>query len=164
MKKKIILSLLLAPAFLMQANAADLQDEINTDVLGYDYVNNTILGSENTVFDTANLNQYTYTQKKNNLTISDYTSMTKAERQKIKMDNKYAVLDNDLVFDPTNSNLDDLNFWVRPYASIEKVRVIDSEKYKTRTYGIYAGVNSGIKPRLGNDYGRLYRLYRRTYT
>lgn len=147
MNKRIIFSLILASAFFManSANAADLQNEINTDVLGYDYVNNTILGDQNSVFDTAQLNQYTYTQEKNNLTISDYTSMPKAERQKIKMQNKYAVLDNDLVFDPTNSNLDDLNFWVRPYGSIEKVRVIDAEKVKTKTYGIYAGVNSGIK-------------------
>ncbi len=145
--KRSILILLLAVSFLMIKNnafALEEQNDINTDVLGYSYVNNTVLGEQSTAYDVSPIGSLSYSPKRNNNDISDFTFMTKDERQMLKAQNKYAAYDNDLVFDPTNSTMEDVNFWVRPYATIEKVKT-GEDKFKAKTYGVYAGVNSGIK-------------------
>lgn len=138
--KKILLSFLLASLVIANNNVMAAEEDSSLSVSDYSYINS-VNYEPNTITDVVST--MTYSPNYNNKDISAYTDMTAKERQMEKMQNKYAVLDNDFEFDPTNSTPDTVNVWLRPYASIEKVQS-DDGRVKTNTYGVYTGVNSGL--------------------
>ncbi len=151
-KNSILFSLVLVSALLLQngANANSLENEINSSVLGDTYV-------QDTVYDAAKISQMSYAPRTNNLDIDAYTSMTKEQRQMKKMENKVAASDTTLSFDPINAKMEDANIWVRPYGSFEHVKT-GMGKIKSNNYGVYAGVNSGIRE-LGNGWDVIWGGY-----
>lgn len=119
------------------AEASVIGNEVNTVIGG-------ISASENMVLDVIKTNQLSYTPNSDNLDIEAYSFMSKRQRQLAKMKNKYAISDNELVYDMTNTALEDANFWIKPYVSFENVKTAGA-KINTKTYGLYMGANSGIK-------------------
>ncbi|MBR6163892.1 autotransporter outer membrane beta-barrel domain-containing protein [bacterium] len=144
LNKRLLFSFL-AASFLMCNNAFAVE-EINmndSDNLSYSYMNNQVLGSEQSDYDVDAVNKLSLSSTGTAKDISAYISMSVRERQMEKMQNKMAALDNDYVFEPINNTMPNLNVWVRPYASIEHVRT-GQGKFEVQTWGNYVGANSGI--------------------
>ena len=153
LNKKLLFSLVLASFSLLNSNVFAAEEQ--TDVVDYSYIDSAVNYEQNTISDAVNT--LIYSPNYNNKDISAYTFMTSKERKMEKMKNHTAVLDNDLAFEPTNTTMEDANFWLRPYASIESVKSPNG-RVKTRNYGVYAGVNSGLKE-LGHGWDAVYGAY-----
>lgn len=87
-----------------------------------------------------------------------YMLMTKKQREAIKLRNKYAVADSNLVFDPTGSIYDDRAGWVRPYATFENVPLKGGPRVSNVAYGSYFGVDSEMYE-LGNGWDGMVSFY-----
>ncbi len=151
LNKRILFSFL-AASFLMCNNAfaADEMRVNDSETMSYSYMNNQVLAEGQSVRDVDAINTLSLNSRSTAKDISAYISMSVRERQMEKMQNKVADLDNDLVYEPINDTMPDLNVWVRPYASLEHVRT-GQGTFEVQTWGNYAGINSGIME-LGNGW------------
>ncbi|MBQ3641273.1 hypothetical protein II906_05050 [bacterium] len=149
-KRGLLLSFIFASAMLMNtANAEEIDLNLVNDAA--------LSGGEQTVFDIAKVNQMSYAQRNNNMDMWSYTSMPKSKRQMLKMQNKLAISDNSLAYDPINATMDSANFWIRPYGSFEDVKT-GIGKVESNNYGVYFGANSGIKE-LDNGWDMIWGGY-----
>lgn len=142
LNKKVLFSFL-AASFLLCGNSFASEELSVIDPGNYSYINNEILGTQQSGYDVDTLNKLSVNANYNTKDISDYISMSVKERQMEKMQNKVAVSNNDLVYEPINDTMSTWNAWARPYASIEKVRT-GNGRFDVQTYGIYTGMNSGL--------------------
>ena len=98
----------------------------------------------------------TYDQAFRNMDM--YMLLTKKQRQAIKLRNKYAAADGQLVFDPTMSATDNAGAYVRPYATFESVPLKHGPKVSNVSYGTFIGGESELKD-LGNGWDGMWGLY-----
>lgn len=87
-----------------------------------------------------------------------YMLMTKKQREAMKLRNKYAAADSNLIFDPTGSAYDDKAVWVRPYATFENVPLKNGPKVSNVAYGSFFGAESELYD-LGNGWDGMYGVY-----
>ena len=151
LNKRLLFSFL-AASFLMCNNAfaADEMSVNDSEKMNYSYMNNQVLAEGQSVQDVDAINTLSLNSNSTAKDISAYISMSVRERQMEKMQNKMADLDNDLVYEPINDTMPDLNVWARPYASLEHVRT-GQGKFEVQSWGVYTGMNSGLIE-LGNGW------------
>lgn len=152
MKKIFILALAsLMTTVIIQnvVKANTIEDSINQNVFSI---------AEESAFATLQSAQILSMQKANNLDIFSYTAMSKQQRQLAKLKNKYALSENDTAISEAINVTEDTNFWIKPYASFEKVRIENGMRTKNNGYGVYMGANSGIKE-LGKGWDYIWGGY-----
>ena len=84
--------------------------------------------------------------------------MTKKQREAMKLRNKYASLDNNLVYDKGNSPYSDKAVWFRPYATFEKVPLKNGPDVSNVAYGSFFGGESELYD-LGHGWDGMYGIY-----
>ncbi len=87
-----------------------------------------------------------------------YMLMTKKQRQALKLRNKYAAADGNLIFDPTNTPYEDKAVWIRPYATFENVPLKGGPRVSNVAYGSFFGAESELYD-LGNGWDGMYGVY-----
>ena len=87
-----------------------------------------------------------------------YMLMTKKQREAMKLRNKYAAADSNLVFDPTGSLYDDKAVWFRPYATFENVPLKGGPKVSNVAYGSFFGAESELYD-LGHGWDGMWGVY-----
>lgn len=87
-----------------------------------------------------------------------YMLMTRKQREAMKLRNKYAAADGNLVFDPTGSAYDDKAVWVRPYATFENVPLKDGPRVSNVAYGSFFGADSELYD-LGHGWDGMLSVY-----
>lgn len=87
-----------------------------------------------------------------------YMLMTKKQREAMKLRNKYAAADGNLIFDPTGSAYDDKAVWVRPYATFENVPLKNGPKVSNVAYGSFFGADSELYD-LGHGWDGMISVY-----
>lgn len=87
-----------------------------------------------------------------------YMLMTKKQREAMKLRNKYAAADGNLVFDPTGSAYDDKAVWVRPYATFENVPLKGGPRVSNVAYGSFFGADSELYD-LGHGWDGMLSVY-----
>ena len=87
-----------------------------------------------------------------------YMLSTKAERQAMKMRNKYATTSSDLIYDPTVTQYERKAGWFRPYATFESVPLSGGPDVSNVAYGTYAGGDSEIYD-LGHGWDGMWGVY-----
>ena len=87
-----------------------------------------------------------------------YMLMTKKQREAMKLRNKYAAADSNLIFDPTGSAYDDKAVWVRPYATFENVPLKNGPKVSNVAYGSFFGADSELYD-LGHGWDGMLSVY-----
>ncbi len=87
-----------------------------------------------------------------------YMLMTKKQREALKLRNKYAAADGNLIFDPTGNQYDDRAAWVRPYATFENVPLKGGPRVSNVAYGSFFGVDSEMYD-LGNGWDGMLSFY-----
>ena len=87
-----------------------------------------------------------------------YMLMTKKQRQAMKLRNKYAASDSNLVFDPTNTIHENSTGWIRPYATFEKVDLKGGPNVSNVAYGSFFGGESPIIE-VGNGWDVIWGAY-----
>lgn len=87
-----------------------------------------------------------------------YMLMTKKQREAMKLRNKYAAADSNLVFDPTGSAYDDKAVWVRPYATFENVPLKNGPRVSNVAYGSFFGADSELYD-LGHGWDGMLSVY-----
>lgn len=87
-----------------------------------------------------------------------YMLMTKKQREAMKLRNKYAAADSNLVFDPTGSAYDDKAVWVRPYATFENVPLKGGPRVSNVAYGSFFGADSELYD-LGHGWDGMLSVY-----
>ena len=87
-----------------------------------------------------------------------YMLMTKSQREALKLRNKYAVADGNLIFDPTNSPNSDKAAWVRPYSTFESVRLKGGPRVSNVAWGSFFGGESELYD-LGNGWDGMWGVY-----
>lgn len=76
----------------------------------------------------------------------------------MKLRNKYAAADSNLVFDPTGSAYDDKAVWVRPYATFENVPLKGGPRVSNVAYGSFFGADSELYD-LGHGWDGMLSVY-----
>lgn len=87
-----------------------------------------------------------------------YMLMTKKQREALKLRNKYAAADGNLVFDPLGTAYDDKAVWVRPYATFENVPLKNGPKVSNVAYGSFFGADSELYD-LGHGWDGMLSVY-----
>lgn len=87
-----------------------------------------------------------------------YMLMTRKQREAMKLRNKYAAADSNLVFDPTGSAYDDKAVWVRPYATFENVPLKNGPRVSNVAYGSFFGADSELYD-LGHGWDGMLSVY-----
>ncbi len=87
-----------------------------------------------------------------------YMLMTKKQRQAMKLRNKYAAADSNLIFDPTGTPYNDKAVWVRPYATFESVPLKNGPKVSNVAYGSFFGAESELYD-LGHGWDGMVGVY-----
>lgn len=87
-----------------------------------------------------------------------YMLMTKKQREAMKLRNKYAAADSNLIFDPTGSAYDDKAVWVRPYATFENVPLKGGPRVSNVAYGSFFGADSELYD-LGHGWDGMLSVY-----
>lgn len=87
-----------------------------------------------------------------------YMLMTKKQRQAMKLRNKYAAADSNLIFDPTGTPYNDKAVWVRPYATFENVPLKGGPKVSNVAYGSFFGGESELYD-LGHGWDGMVGVY-----
>lgn len=88
-----------------------------------------------------------------------YMLMTKAQRQALKLRNKYAILDNNgITYDPLLNKYDNNAGWFRSYATFENVRLDNGPKVSNVAYGTYFGGDSKLYD-LGHGWDGMWSAY-----
>ena len=85
-----------------------------------------------------------------------YMLMTKKQREALKLRNKYAVSDSNLIFGSARNN--DKSAWVRPYATFENVSLKGGPKVSNVAYGSFFGGDSELYD-LGNGWDGMFGVY-----
>lgn len=76
----------------------------------------------------------------------------------MKLRNKYAAADSNLIFDPTGSVTDDNAVWVRPYTAFENVPLKNGPRVSNVSYGSFFGADSELRE-LGHGWDGMYGVY-----
>ena len=87
-----------------------------------------------------------------------YMLMTRKQREAIKLRNKYAAADGNLVFDPLGTQYDDNAVWVRPYSTFESVPLKNGPKVSNVAYGSFFGADSELYD-LGHGWDGMLSVY-----
>lgn len=87
-----------------------------------------------------------------------YMLMTKKQREAMKLRNKYAAADGNLVFDPLGTAYDDKAVWVRPYATFENVPLKGGPRVSNVAYGSFFGADSELYD-LGHGWDGMLSVY-----
>lgn len=87
-----------------------------------------------------------------------YMLMTKKQREAMKLRNKYAAADSNLIFDPTGTPYNDKAVWARPYATFENVSLKGGPKVSNVAYGSFFGGESELYD-LGHGWDGMYGIY-----
>ena len=87
-----------------------------------------------------------------------YMLMTKEQRQALKMKNRYAAADGNLLYDATIAKQERAEGWFRPYATFEKVRLKNGPKVENQAYGSYMGGESRLYD-LGHGWDGIWGAY-----
>lgn len=87
-----------------------------------------------------------------------YMLMTKEQRQAMKLRNKYASANSDVVFDPTVTRYEEKSGWFRPYATFESVRLDNGPKVSNVAYGSFFGAESELYD-LGHGWDGMWGVY-----
>lgn len=87
-----------------------------------------------------------------------YMLMTRKQREAMKLRNKYAAADSNLIFDPTGSAYDDKAVWVRPYATFENVPLKGGPRVSNVAYGSFFGADSELYD-LGHGWDGMLSVY-----
>lgn len=87
-----------------------------------------------------------------------YMLMTKKQREAMKLRNKYAAADGNLVFDPLGTPYDDKAVWVRPYATFENVPLKGGPRVSNVAYGSFFGADSELYD-LGHGWDGMLSVY-----
>ena len=87
-----------------------------------------------------------------------YMLMTKKQRQALKLRNKYAAADGNLVFAPLGTQYDDKAVWFRPYASFENVPLKNGPRVSNVAYGSFFGADSELYD-LGHGWDGMLSVY-----
>jgi len=87
-----------------------------------------------------------------------YMLMTKKQREAMKLRNKYAAADGNLIFDPTGSAYDNKAVWVRPYATFENVPLKGGPRVSNVAYGSFFGAESELYD-LGHGWDGMWGVY-----
>jgi len=87
-----------------------------------------------------------------------YMLMTKKQREALKLRNKYAAADSNLIFDPTGTPYDKSAGWVRPFATFENVPLKGGPKVSNVAYGSFFGTESELYD-LGNGWDGIWGVY-----
>ena len=87
-----------------------------------------------------------------------YMLKTQKEREALKLKNKYATANANIVYDPTMKKYENPAGWVRPYATFEKVDLNNGPKVSNVAYGSFFGGESEMYD-LGNGWDGMYGFY-----
>lgn len=87
-----------------------------------------------------------------------YMLMTKKQREAMKLRNKYAASDSNLIFDPTGTPYNDKAVWARPYATFENVPLKGGPRVSNVAYGSFFGAESELYD-LGHGWDGMYGVY-----
>ena len=87
-----------------------------------------------------------------------YMLMTKEQRQAMKMRNRYATTNKDIVFDPTVTMYENKAGWFRPYATFENVSLNNGPKVSNVAYGSFFGAESELYD-LGHGWDGMWGVY-----
>lgn len=87
-----------------------------------------------------------------------YMLMTQKQRQALKLRNKYAAADGNLVFDPTSTHYEKKAMWFRPYATFENVPLKGGPRVSNVAYGSFFGGDSELYD-LGHGWDGMFSVY-----
>ena len=87
-----------------------------------------------------------------------YMLMTQEQRQAMKLRNKYAASDSNLVYDPTINQYENKAGWFRPYATFEKVDLKGGPTVSNVAYGSFFGAESEMMD-LGHGWDGIWGVY-----
>ena len=87
-----------------------------------------------------------------------YMLMTKEQRQAMKLRNRYASTDRNLVYDPVISQYENKAGWFRPFATFENVHLDNGPRVSNVAYGSYFGADSELYD-LGNGWDGMWSVY-----
>lgn len=87
-----------------------------------------------------------------------YMLMTKEQRQAMKMRNRYATTNKNIVFDPTVTMYENKAGWFRPYATFENVSLNNGPKVSNVAYGSFFGAESELYD-LGHGWDGMWGVY-----
>ncbi len=87
-----------------------------------------------------------------------YMLMTQKQRQALKLRNKYATADGNLVFDPTSTHYEKKAMWFRPYATFENVPLRGGPRVSNVAYGSFFGGDSELYD-LGHGWDGMFSVY-----
>ena len=73
-----------------------------------------------------------------------YMLMTKSQRRAMKLRNKFAAADGNLIFDPTMTSNEQKNAWFRPYSYFENVHLNRGPRVSNVSYGTFVGGDSEL--------------------
>lgn len=87
------------------------------------------------------------------------TSMPKSIRNAMKLRNKYATSEANLItYNPNQFSQEGKGLWVRPYATFEKVNMKNGPKVKNTGYGSYIGGDTKLLE-IGRNWDGVFSLY-----
>ena len=87
-----------------------------------------------------------------------YMLMTKEQRQAMKLRNRYASTDRNLVYDPVISQYENKAGWFRPFATFENVHLDNGPRVSNVAYGSYFGADSELYD-LGHGWDGMWSVY-----
>ena len=87
-----------------------------------------------------------------------YMLMTKKQREALKLRNKYAAADANLIYSPLNTPYSDKSIWMRPYGTFENVPLKGGPKVSNVAYGSFFGGESELYD-LGNGWDGMWGVY-----
>ena len=87
-----------------------------------------------------------------------YMLMTQEQRQAMKLRNKYAASDGNLIFDPTSNHYERKAVWFRPYATFENVPLKGGPRVSNVAYGSFFGGDSEMYD-LGHGWDGMLSVY-----
>ena len=90
--------------------------------------------------------------------MDSYMLMTSSQREAMKMRNKYAASDGNLIFDPTINQYENAAGWFRPYATFEKVGLNGGPSVDNISYGTFMGGESKLYD-LGHGWDGMWGAY-----
>lgn len=90
--------------------------------------------------------------------MDSYMLLTSSQREAMKLRNKYAASDGNLIFDPTISQYERAAGWFRPYATFEKVGLNGGPSVDNIAYGSFMGGESKLY-NLGHGWDGMWGAY-----
>ena len=87
-----------------------------------------------------------------------YMLMTKEQRQAMKLRNRYASTDRNLVYDPVIFQYENKAGWFRPFATFENVHLDNGPRVSNVAYGSYFGADSELYD-LGHGWDGMWSVY-----